>query len=306
MKWAWAEGKAGQPREKHLGEYLAWLALNASGVNVERTTMHLLRVYKGELGEDATKRIKELSRGLAKEANIRNPREFRAADAMPRAVLLQLVEGARGLKYVMPIERTALDALVVAFSTMSRTGEVLALCVEDVQEDGRAIRVVVKTSITTKVAHVKAVEDGLGLEPVRILLRRREEAVRHRRPFLFPSTRKQGEAMASNEATHGLQLLSKHCGIPQRVTCHSARKGAATEAVLAGLPVPVVQAYGIWGNSSSLEKYVGETLRQRFPFLRTLEAAAREGSHWRRHGETRNVVSLRDYGSRVGPSRRRH
>ena len=65
--------------------------------------------------------------------------------------------------------------------------EVLALCVEDVQEDGRAIRVVVKTSVTTKVAHIKAVEDGLGLEPVGVLLRR-EEALRHRRPFLFPST----------------------------------------------------------------------------------------------------------------------
>ena len=49
----WAEGKTGQPRERHLGEYLAWLALNASGENVERTTMHLLRVYKEELGEDA-------------------------------------------------------------------------------------------------------------------------------------------------------------------------------------------------------------------------------------------------------------
>ena len=72
LKWAWAEGKTGQPRERHLGEYLAWLALNASGENVERTTMHLLRVYREELGEDAARRIKERSRGLAKEANIRN------------------------------------------------------------------------------------------------------------------------------------------------------------------------------------------------------------------------------------------
>ena len=104
LKWAWAEGRRSQPREESLTAYLRWFALNASGPNMERTAMQLLRVYRGE---------------LAKEANIRNPREFQAADAMPRAVLLQLVEGARALKHLMPIERTALDALVVAFSTVS-------------------------------------------------------------------------------------------------------------------------------------------------------------------------------------------
>ena len=295
LKWAWAMGMVHKPKEELLTAYLRWFALNSSGCSVERTAVCLSRVYRAEMGEEATKRFKELTRALIKEANIRNPRELRAADAMPRAVLLQLVEGARALRYVMPIERTALDALVVAFATMSRTGEVLALCVEDVQEDGRAVRVVVKTSATTKVAHVKAVDDGLGLEPVGILRRRREEAVRERRPFLFPSVRKPGEAMASNEATHGLQLLSKHCGVPQRVTCHSARKGAATEAVLAGLPVPVIQAYGVWNNVGSLERYIGEALRQGFPFLSTLEAAARTESHGKRHGETRVIVSSRDY-----------
>ena len=70
-------------------------------------------------GEDGDAAARVYRGKLAKEANIRNPREFQAADAMPRAVLLQLVEGARALKHLMPIERTALDALVVAFSTVS-------------------------------------------------------------------------------------------------------------------------------------------------------------------------------------------
>ena len=102
------------------------------------------------------------------------------------------------------------------------------------------------------------------------------------------------EAGGGAEAQEALPL-------PQRVTCHSARKRAAIEAVLAGLPVPVVQTYGVWGNASSLEKHVGETLRQRFPFLRTLAAAARTGSHWGRHGETRIVVSSRDYNTNKNP-----
>ena len=142
LKWAWAMGVKDQPKEKLLPAYLRWFAFNASGCNLERTVTNLLRVYRSELGEEATRRIKELSKVLIKEANIRNPREFRAADAILRSVLLQLVEGARALGYIMPIERTALDAPVVTFSTISRTGEILALCVEDVQGDGRAVRVV--------------------------------------------------------------------------------------------------------------------------------------------------------------------
>ena len=76
--------------------------------------------------------------------------------------------------------------------------------------------------------------------------------------------------MDSKEATHGLQLLVKHLKLPYRVSSHSARKGAATEAVLAGLPLVAIQAYGLWKEAESLQKYVGEVLRQRFPFLDAL------------------------------------
>ena len=154
-------------------------------------------------------------------------------------------------------------------------GEILSLRVEDVQGDGRAIRVVTKTDAATKVAHIKAVEDGLGLHPTKIVLMRRAEALEKGRVHLFPSTRQAGEAMSSKEATSGLQLLCRHCAVPQRITSHSARKGAATEAILAGLPMVVVQAIGLWKQAGSVEKYVGEVLRQSYPFLRVLSAAAR-------------------------------
>ena len=156
---------------------------------------------------------------------------------------------------------------------MSRTGEVLALCVEDVQEDGRAIRVVVKTSITTKVAHVKAVEDGLGLEPVRILLERREEA------FSLSQYEEAGRG-------DGFQRGNARPAAPLQALRYTpeghmsqCEEGAATEAVLAGLPVPVVQAYGIWGNSA-VSRSTWERHGAEFPLE---DSRGRGGSHWGRH-----------------------
>ena len=275
-RWAIAMGEDKGPVYPHLIAYLRWLALNASGSNVENTARCLKRVYGDEMSPLEKRNFKGLVITLAQEANMRNPPVFRAADALPGRVLVDLVERAAGLKGLLPIESIALDALVVAFATLSRTGEILQLCVEDVEEEGKFIRVVTKTDAVTKQSHIKAVEDGYGLRPVGVLKRRRHLALQRGRPYLFPSTRNPGTHMDSKEATHGLQLLTRHCAVRQRITCHSARKGAATEAVLAGIPLVVVQGYGLWKGPSSLEKYVGEVFRQRYPFLQTLEAAARD------------------------------
>ena len=112
--------------------------------------------------------------------------------------------------------------------------------------------------------------DGEGVFTIGILVDRRQKALKREDRSLFPSTRAAGRAMDSKEATHGLQLLVKHLKLPYRVSSHSARKGAATEAVLAGLPLVAIQAYGLWKEAGSLQKYVGEALRQRFPFLDAL------------------------------------
>ena len=106
--------------------------------------------------------------------------------------------------------------------------------------------------------------DGEGVFTIRILVARRLKGTRERGQEPFPSTRAAGRVMDSKEATHGLQLLVKHLKLPYRVSSHSARKGAATEAVLAGLPPVAIQAYGLWKEAGALQKYVGEALRQRF------------------------------------------
>ena len=196
--------------------------MNASGNNIERTAQRLLWIYKDEFTERKIEELKTLGKCLIRDANKKNPADLKAADALPLRGPLEMIEGAKRLE-MMPIERTALDAFVISFATLSRMGEVLALRTEDVAEDGTRMRIRAKTDAKTWTAHVKAVSDGEGVFTIGTLVARRWKALEREDRSLFPSTRTAGRAMDSKEATHGLQLLVKHLRLPYRVSSHSAR-----------------------------------------------------------------------------------
>lgn len=86
--------------------------------------------------------------------------------------------------------------------------------------------------------------------------------------------------MLTSEATKALRALTERTGFDIRVTAHGGREGGAVEAVMAGMPMVAVQAYGLWKQQDSLLDYVGPSIRRQLPFLPTLETAA-QGVHWK-------------------------
>lgn len=62
--------------------------------------------------------------------------------------------------------------------------------------------------------------------------------------------------------TKTLMEVALKWGLSGHTTAHPARKGAAAEAILAGIPPVVVKAMGYWAQVDTLEKYIGETVRR--------------------------------------------
>ena len=74
-------------------------------------------------------------------------------------------------------------------------------------------------------------------------------------------------SIKTSTITNSLTSLAEKCGIYRHVTAHSARKGAAAEAMLAEIPLVVVKAMGHWSQVDTLEKYIGESIRRQVGLL---------------------------------------
>lgn len=203
---------------------------------------------------------------LRREANIRNPPSLQAADALSLKDLLNIWDKSEQQR-VDPSERQALEILTVAFATTSRVAEITALKIRDVAEDGSSISIRAKTYAQTCVKHMKHVGSGCGLYPTRILRERRARAILQGRTLLFSSREDKDAAITSSEVTAALKRLTRKLQLKCRVTAHSGRKGAAVTALLAGIPVVVIQAFGLWKGVESLQAYLGKAVRERFCIL---------------------------------------
>ena len=98
-------------------------------------------------------------------------------------------------------------------------------------------------------------------------------------------TEKRGRPPSTASVTERLKRLTRKLGLAARITAHSARKGAAIEALLAGVPIPVIQALGGWRSADTLQAYVGEAVRRTIPLLRFWG----RGEEERAGGRTRKV-----------------
>ncbi len=81
----------------------------------------------------------------------------------------------------------------------------------------------------------------------------------------------------SPEVTQALKRVTKKMQMECRITAHSGRKGAAVAAVLAGVPLVVVQSLGIWRCINSLQSYLGRSLREEVGVLDLLNITGHEG-----------------------------
>ena len=196
------------------------------------------------------------------------------ADAVSFAELVSLIEASRRVDR-SPLEEMALDIFVIAFCTMSRAGEIARLRVEDVLEEGDAIRILPKTEGATGNMVVKCVKGINRIDAENILKERRRKAESEGRTYIFTQSKKADSVVRTSTITNALTNLAEKCNIGRRITAHSARKGAAAEAILAGIPVEVVKAMGCWTQIDTLEKYIGDTVRRQVALLPFLAGGSR-------------------------------
>ena len=161
------------------------LAEDISGEALWRRGKALLRVFAPHLEEGQGEELFLHLRVLRREANRRHPPRTQAASPTSLGALRWLWGEAQ--RKVLPArQREALEILAVAFATVSRAGEVVALELHDVAEDGSWVRVRPKISAATWRRLSKKVDNAPGL-PVRgMLVKRREMAARRGRLLLYP------------------------------------------------------------------------------------------------------------------------
>ena len=253
-------------------EYIAYLSRSKSGRNIETTTRTLLALLgekiRGKERDDLLMHMKV----YRKSANQHNPPVIKAAEAIKYAEVLDIVR-RMGTGDVSRLERQTLDVLVVAFCTMSQCHEITSLEVNNVAEDGRSILVRPKTEAKSWTLFKKCVKDNRNLRPASILRERRTEAIENNRKYLF-SNGAEDLPISTDKVTKTLRNIVKKLGIKKRITAHSARKGAAVELLLRGVPLVAIKSWGIWANIDTLEAYVGRAVREEASLLDFLPAAA--------------------------------
>lgn len=222
-------------------------------------TRSLLRTLQDHIGDEREARIRRALPVWRREANRRNPPGQQAADPVSFDTLRRLVREAEK-EHLSGGERQALDIFIAAFATMSRVGEIVALETGDVAPEGDMIAIRPKTGAKTWLRLRKRVVDTGGLQAAERLARRRSEALQEGRKALFVG--RSGERQTTAAITAKLKRVSRRLGAGTRLTAHSARKGAAVEALLAGVPLPVIQALGGWRDLNTLQAYIGEAVRR--------------------------------------------
>ena len=192
-----------------------------------------------------------------------------APEAISLGTITQMVLRTQNIQ-LSQTQKAAVEMFIVAFATMSRLGEIARLTVQDVEEDGTRILIRPKKKWNLGDKLSKGVADGFGLYPTTILKVRRSIGIRAKREYIFARTEDKDEPFSTSLVTNTLARLGEVLGLPIRITAHSARKGAASEAIVRNVPPLVVKSLGGWQQIDSMEAYIGDTVRTKFPVLRAL------------------------------------
>ena len=265
--WVFENGRQKASIRDNIDAYLSELSACKSGRNIATIGNIMKRLLRNSMSVEEREGLSERIKYLRHCANQYNPPDHHPAEPLSWKDLLRMVRRSRIMKLSYN-EKLARDVLIVAFSTVSRCAEILALRVSDVSEGGDMIRVRPKTMAGEWGYLHKCVEDLGCVQPSKILSVRRKDAIRNNREHLFAT--REGEIPASTQQiTTALRRLTNKLNLSVHVTAHSARKGAATEALLRGVPLVIIKSWGGWARVDTLEAYLGKTIRERLPVLRT-------------------------------------
>ena len=259
-------------------QYLQYIATYSSGEQVNTVGKILLRIFDNFISREESVKYQAQLKILRRDSNMLNPPARHAADVLRLQDLLTLWRRIRAA-HISSKERQAVEILTIAFATTSRVAEIVALTVDDVSKDGYFFTVRTKTYAQTWQKHVKKVSDGCGLAPTKILRERRGRALLLSRSLLFSKQEAIDSPITSAEVTAELKRVTKKVHMKCKITSHSGRKGAAVEALIAGVPVVVIQSLGLWKCLDSLQAYLGSALREQFCVLDLLMISSKNICH---------------------------
>ena len=262
----------GKSAARGLRRYIYSLAERLSGEALATNAKGLLVQLKDFISRKKEEKIKIELPILRKRANMKNPPQTRAAEAISWENMKELLERAKEAN-LSKMERQALDIFLIAFMTVSRVGEVAALEVENTAQDGTMIEVRPKTSAKTWLRLRKKVPDTAGFKAANKVREYRRRAIKQGRRTLFRGRGRKPPTTSS--ITSLLKRITTKVGIRARITAHSARKGAAVEALLAGVPLPVIQALGGWSDVNTLQAYIAEAIRRSTSLVGVLKGRRR-------------------------------
>lgn len=289
----WQEAKGLAPGDKNkrgreargLTRFIRALARTRSGEATMTNARSLLKTLRRHISGKTERRIRKLLPVLRRDANRSNPPAQRAAEAVSLETLRGLLREARAA-HLTRREGQALDIFLAAFESMSRVAEIASLEVDDVSPDGRTIMVRPKTRAQTWLKLTKRLSGRGGFNAAERLVLHRERARREGRTYLFVGRHDKPPETAA--ITAHLRRLCERLGCEARITSHSARKGAAVEALRAGVPLPVIQALGAWKDGDSMQAYIGEAVRRSTSLLDILgEVTGRHHRGWPGEGGRR-------------------
>ena len=266
LNWVVDRERMSSTLPKNLEDYFCEVAKIQTGGNVERSYKLLLRCFKDQLTSQQEGHLRQVGKLVTKEANLINPSKQQAAVAIRLEELHRLVTEAKKVQ-LTHLEQLALEILVISFCSVSRGHEIADLQVEDVEEDGKSVWILPKTHGKEGLKVKKTIKGDRILHPVKFLKERRKRAVEKGKKFLFRASDRMDTGMTTDVISNALKDLAGKMGLELRVTAHSARKGAATEAILKGIPDSVVMALGVWKQADSLQNYVADSIRTQSPLL---------------------------------------
>lgn len=259
-----------QIRGEQLVKYLSHISQFTSGENLDGIGRIILNMLAPILSSESEEYVRQNIRVLRRDANTRSPPIRKAAEPLSLKDLETLVLFARNNR-LGHVERQAVNVMVVAFATISRVAEIVSLKVEDVTQDGNFISIRSKTHASTWTKQTKRVTDAGVLEPTLILRRARRKAILANRSHLFFNNVNQSNIETIN-VTNALKGLTRKMGWRKRITAHSARRGAAVEALMAGIPPLIIQSWGAWSDINTMQIYIGEAAREQYGLLQLLKA----------------------------------
>lgn len=264
LTWVIIADKTNGILADNLKQYINYLSKSKSGIYVSRLRSILISLFKEELSKEEIQSIKDETRANIKQAYSDNKINSHKADALEMKKIIKIVKVAQKVK-IPPGERTALQAFVVALVTLSRMKEITTLTVDDVDEDGTLIRVAPKVGHRNGERVEKGVRNHGIFRAATILKRRRREAIRKGKKFIFRM--KEDKNIRTGTISNLLKSLGRRLGFSLHISAHSARKSMAAWGTLQGIPIPIIKAWGLWRRADSLEAYIGPTIRRQMPLL---------------------------------------